>query len=113
MLHCVVDFPVTSSGQGFRPDTAGTDCRCYVGRTKATGACPLMTGATLCKASWMMWLCMQVADLLADDAGLLRVGRAAAAKARSWTQMHNAARLQQLIEQACTSAPGSDVAGKA
>lgn len=56
---------------------------------------------------------MQVAELLADDAALLRVGRAAAAKARSWTQMHNAERLQMLIQQACASAPASNVAGNA
>ena len=58
-------------------------------------------------------LCMQVAELLADDAELLRVGRAAAAKARSWTQVHNAARLQELVDQACASPPASNVAREA
>ena len=44
---------------------------------------------------------LQVDVLLADHVGLLEIGKAAAAKARSWTQAHNAAKLQELVHSAC------------
>ncbi|KAK9821406.1 hypothetical protein WJX74_010366 [Apatococcus lobatus] len=49
----------------------------------------------------MQELAQMVEVLLSDQAVLLRVGRAAAAKARSWTQSHNASKLHELLQNTC------------